>query len=1435
MANITYKTVIAKAIEGFNNIQDKLAELSDLGISKVTVSNGTASGNITPAAIVEALGNVATIKKDNGDGTFTYIAGKVDYKGSATKTVNPTLTNGEVSYTTTLAAGYYTGGIISGSYTLTNGAITATPKVTQKTYDGTTSVIPLTTDTDILLSAPDNNNRYYKVEMVPSVDPKRIDTEGYISDESQIDTTNGVTLTRYIKKGSVSSSAEGGNPVVTPSTEISGGDKITDNFGITTTKPTSGTDGTDYLTVTPKGTPSADSEITAKMTFDSGYIANAGEEGKKIVDATISNDITKYYIPIVNPSFTGGGVSGNINAQLSGTSVTLSPTNNSSGLSITATPSGTVSRGVVEYSSEQHGLINIGNDNKTILEEITGSEITNITPDTQYITKITLGESSNLGYSNESKSEDGVTLKGTTGKDANLYVGFESQYGNVYLRNNGETSYTHVAASGKLTTATPAFDGGEIESSAFLSQSNAVLEDTNNSGIEIVATSDAKSTAVLYKGAVSGWVTKADNIQALAGKTDATTKNSATAYLKAITIAENKTLSSVTINADSTSDTDTNTGVLTTLTNNGVITSYLGSGTISNVGSSSASATLNITKNYGIVNINGGKTTAGGVSVEGNVVIVGEDGKDAGTSVTYSNGNLITTTPTFSGVTISGSASVDNVTGTNIILEDAANNTSGIKFDITASGSAGHDNITYTNTAGWLTANNNTTVINASTSNTALSTGNATKYVKQLTIKDGNSLGSNSEAGIIIGGENKNSEQSKLYVGFDSTNKGQVYIGDTQVVNNGAIITSSVTGPSSNADGSLSYEYNSGWIEEGSITINKGTLSKASKTDAESTTGSYKDHELLTAPILDSEGYLIIGAGYYPNSKISLDTLLGGQSDTNNGQLIPTPTTDLILSGYTAYDVDGKLLVGTMAKWTPSTHTTYYTDNASEGCGKITAKSYVDSTKDVYIRKGKLSASNTAKIDSKYISSITPKDGDKDGTNYFLVTASATAKAEVTSPGWLDTTDNISNVNNTNTDNKDKLYIAASTTTLSGDDTINAPAISINTTDGTNKGVNVGSNLLKAVSQEPNSESEYYVLLDTAADTTGKSITATVTEGYTKGTTTDNPISSKVTLASGSTYFKLTNAAGSSTTTTETINAGSINTVDVASDDGTTTTSGDIYKSLETITTTKPTSKHFLAVKSNESAGRTVNTKTTVTTAGYVPAGDTFTGSGSVKVAAGSTYYIPIKDATNAYSGGGLSKGAASGGGLSGGGLSGGDLSVDKSSITPTVSITLGSDDGTISGVTASTSKPTTGYFIKINAESSGDKATATREAVTRAAVLRAEFKQTVTRGDITNTTTAGYMTQGSHTCSLESSSTSTVTLAALTKDNTSIPEDSSTIAVDTKYVTVNKGNASSFISIPAADVTNGFVTTPGYVQASTSQYKTEYNTVDDCVDIIFN
>lgn len=59
--------------------------------------------------------------------------------------------------------------------------------------------------------------------------------------------------------------------------------------------------------------------------------------------------------------------------------------------------------------------------------------------------------------------------------------------------------------------ATPKFDGGTLSGSASGTYTNATTSPTDTSGVKVVANAKASRTAVLYNGAVNGWVNKADN------------------------------------------------------------------------------------------------------------------------------------------------------------------------------------------------------------------------------------------------------------------------------------------------------------------------------------------------------------------------------------------------------------------------------------------------------------------------------------------------------------------------------------------------------------------------------------------------------------------------------------------------------------------------------------------------------------------------------------------------------------------------------------------------------------------------------------------------------------------------------------------------------------------------------------------------------------
>ena len=88
-----------------------------------------------------------------------------------------------------------------------------------------------------------------------------------------------------------------------------------------------------------------------------------------------------------------------------------------------------------------------------------------------------------------------------------------------------------------------------------------------------------------------------------------------------------------------------------------------------------------------------------------------------------------------------------------------------------------------------------------------------------------------------------------------------------------------------------------GYTTGGSINVNRGTLSTSTASKS-----GYASQDIA----VPSQGYLIINAGYYPNTQISLDSILGGQADS------ASTTSAHILQGFIAYDVNGKSLTGTI-------------------------------------------------------------------------------------------------------------------------------------------------------------------------------------------------------------------------------------------------------------------------------------------------------------------------------------------------------------------------------------------------------------------------------------------------------------------------------------------------------------------------------------------
>lgn len=94
-----------------------------------------------------------------------------------------------------------------------------------------------------------------------------------------------------------------------------------------------------------------------------------------------------------------------------------------------------------------------------------------------------------------------------------------------------------------VKTASPAFDGGALNNKgASATFTNMTTSSTDTSGIAILAKGTAGRDAVLYNGAVSGWVTQSDNASASAAVASSTW-NGTTYYATGVTLSNGKSFS----------------------------------------------------------------------------------------------------------------------------------------------------------------------------------------------------------------------------------------------------------------------------------------------------------------------------------------------------------------------------------------------------------------------------------------------------------------------------------------------------------------------------------------------------------------------------------------------------------------------------------------------------------------------------------------------------------------------------------------------------------------------------------------------------------------------------------------------------------------------------------------------------------------------------
>jgi len=252
-------------------------------------------------------------------------------------------------------------------------------------------------------------------------------------------------------------------------------------------------------------------------------------------------------------------------------------------------------------------------------------------------------------------------------------------------------------------------------------------------------------------------------------------------------------------------------------------------------------------------------------------------------------------------------------------------------------------------------------------------------------------------------------------------------------------------------------------------------------------------------------------------------------------------------------------------------------------------------------------------------------------------------------------------------------------------------------------------------------------------------------------------------------------------------------------------------KSQIAITPTTNTSdiNYYYAAVYVPSNSSTLTISANVSSAGYGDSSHSSITGTTVSVGnnSSSVYYIPLASASVSVSGGGLSKGTASGGGLSGGGLSkgSGEVSITQNpEITPSVTRNYTVSGATDSTYGVTTTKPTSGNYATFNPEATVDKEAKAkgRGSVTRAAVTRAAFSQTVTRAQVNDTRTAGWLPSRDSTKIIDSAS-ETVSLGA---DSTTIGQatETSNYSSESSSTTTVKEGTNVYIPVASATATGG-------------------------------
>ena len=388
-------------------------------------------------------------------------------------------------------------------------------------------------------------------------------------------TGKSIYIPKEVHSTSISTHNIDTTPVVTGS--LSG--TIT-NIG-TTTKP-SGTDGTDYWTITPSGSVTRGGVSTAigKTTISTAGYAITGDTYSDTSSINISasvNNGSNRYIP---------------KAAIAGSSTN-------------ATATTTVAPGTVSVSKQ---------DVPSGVTQAASGNATTTAPSSGVYVAVKATAAANTTGTTSSISGSGTATVSTAGYAPTTLTGTVSVSGTATAKTSArDSSMTYIP----ITTATPAFDGGTLSGGSTATGTNVTLSTTDN-GMKIQTAYTASSTDVLYNGAVAGWVSKADNAVALAGQSKASTNGTAY-YVTAVTMPKDKKFT-VTTTADTALDTTSDLDVtnnayrrvdITNNANGSVIVTGAGSTTFTSGSATTGNLTASAYNDSGTIESNKSIVSAG--------------------------------------------------------------------------------------------------------------------------------------------------------------------------------------------------------------------------------------------------------------------------------------------------------------------------------------------------------------------------------------------------------------------------------------------------------------------------------------------------------------------------------------------------------------------------------------------------------------------------------------------------------------------------------------------------------------------------------------------------------------------------------------------------------------------------------------------------------